>query len=87
MRETGPKRALCPAEVLRRGLEGRGTGERGLASCEVCLVVREVKCEHLWKHFSTQGPMWFIWSALGCGCPVLVSLCRLPTPDPHSPSV
>lgn len=57
MSETGPKRTLCPAEVLRRGEEGRERGEReALLSCEVGLVLREVKCEHLWKYFSTQGP-------------------------------
>lgn len=57
MRETGPKITLYPADVLRRGAEGRERGEReALLSSEVCLVLREVKCEHLWKYFSTQGP-------------------------------
>ena len=50
MRETGPKRTLCPAEVLRRA--GRGERE-ALLSYEVCLLLQEVKCEHLWKCFSS----------------------------------
>lgn len=53
MRETGPRRSLCPGEVLRRGEEGRERGEsrerEALLSSEVCLVLQEVKCEHLWK--------------------------------------